>query len=185
VSGAGGTFTAITGGAGVDTITTGSGAATVTGAAGNDVITLTAHGTNVQTIVFADTATNNGVDAITGFVKTTDTLNLSAFENAVGDEVLIAAGAITTTASRVYYLGGLAAGADADTTAAAAAITAGATWTNANVTAWVVLSDTNSTSIYSWTDATTDAATAGELTLVATIGTAMSSTELATAITVA
>jgi len=168
-----------------DQITSGNGADTITAGGGNDTIDLTETTAAADTVIFADTAANNGVDTITGFGATNDILNLDAFEaDAAGDEVLIAAGAATTTAGRVYYLGGLAAG-DADgTTAAAAAITAGATWTNANVTAFVVLSDNNSTAIYSWTDAAGAGAAAGELTLVGTIDAAMTSAQLATAIVV-
>lgn len=175
----------IVGGAGNDTITAGEGADAVTGGAGNDTISLTETTAAIDNVVFGATAAANGVDTITGFALANDTLNLSAFENAAGDEVLIATGAMTTTAATVYYLGGLTAGS-ADTAAAAAtAITAGATWTSASVTAWVVLSDDNSTAIYEWAEAGTAGAQTAELTLVGTVDAVMTSTQLATAITVA
>lgn len=161
-------------------VTTGATAANllVSLGAGNDTIVL---GSGAQQVVFAATAAANGSDTITGFTKTADTLNVSAFETA-GAEVTIAAGARTTTAGTVYELGGLAAGSADSLAAAAAAITAGATWTAANATAWVILSDDNSTSIYEWADvAGSDGASAAELTLVGTISTAMSTAEIATA----
>ncbi len=71
------------------------------------------------------------------------------------------------------------------TTAAASAITAGATWTNANVVAYAVLSDDNSTSIYYWTDSSGNGAVASELTLIGTVDAAMTTAEIATAVTVA
>jgi hypothetical protein len=85
----------------------------------------------------------------------------------------------------VYQLGGLAAGSADSTTAAAAAISAGATWTNANVTAYVVLSDDNSSSIYVWADASGAGAVAGELTLIGTVDAAMTTPQIATAVLVA
>jgi hypothetical protein len=86
----------------------------------------------------------------------------------------------------VYRLGGLAAGSADSLAAAAAAITAGATWTAAAVTAYVVLSDDNSTSIYEWTDAAgTAGAIAAELTLIGTISTALTSDQIATAVILA
>ena len=183
VSGTSGTFTALTGGAGVDTITTGSGTAAVTGAAGNDVITLTAHGTNVQTIVLADTAANNGVDTITGFVKTTDILSWVQ-----GVTEVDGATAFTSAANKLYQLGGQAAGkADLVADVAAAFNTAaGVTAHTAATTSWIAISDDNSTSIWAWVDAadTADEVNVAELTLVATIGTAMSTTELGTAFTI-
>ena len=70
--------------------------------------------------------------------------------------------------------------------AVATAASAAATWTAAAATAWIEISDDNSTAIYAWTDV---AGTAGveeaELTLVATIDAAMSTAELATATTIA
>jgi len=174
---------ALIGLAGADILTGGEGADTITGGAGADTIILSETTAAVDTVVFADTAANNGVDTITGFSATNDVLNLAAFETA-GAEVLIAAGALTNVAATVYYLGASAAGNADSTTAAAAAITAGATWTSAAVTSFVVLSDDNSTSVYSWLEAGGAGAVAGELTLVATIGTAMTSAQLLTAIVI-
>jgi hypothetical protein len=182
VSGTSGTFTALTGGAGVDTITTGSGTASVTGAAGNDIITLSTHTGNVQTLKFAANATLNGADTITGFALT-DLLNFAATfaVTAVNTETTIAAGALTNTAGVFYELGGLV-GANASLTAAAAAITAGATWTSAAVTSYVVLSDATSTCVYQWIEAGGNGAAASELTLMGTISTPMTTTQIATAV---
>jgi hypothetical protein len=173
----------ILGGAGADILTGGEGADTITGGAANDTINLTETTAAVDTVVFADTAANNGNDTITGFGATNDIINWVQ-----GDaETTLVAGAttaITTSADDIYILGGLAAGG-ADTAAAVAtAISGAAAWTNANVTAWVAVSDDNSTSIYAWVDAAGNGAVAAELTLVATIGTAMTSAQLGTAITI-
>lgn len=166
--------------AGNDKITTaGDEAFTITAGAGNDTIVL--NGTGVHTLVFEDTAALNGVDTITSFNKAADIINWVK-----GDSEVAVTGSLTTTANAFYQLGGLAAG-KADTAAdVAAAMTAGATWTAAAVTAWIAVSDDNSTAIYQWTDvAGTAGVQVGEITLVGTIDAAMSSAELATAITIA
>ncbi len=174
----------ITGGGVADVITGGEGADTIRGAGGDDSIILTETVSAIDTVVFEATAATNGTDTITGFTAGTDRLNVAAFET-VGALVALdpAAGGLTTTAGTVYYLGGQAAGAADSAAGAATAITAGATWTAANATAWVVISDNNSSAIYSWTDvAGTAGATAAELTLVATIDAAITTAQLATTI---
>jgi len=134
--------------------------------------------------VFAATAANNGVDTITGFDKAKDIIDMKAFAaGATGTETTIT-GSLTTS-DVIYQLGGLAAGSADSLTAAAAAITAGATWTNANKTAIVILSDDNSTSIYEWADASGNGAVATELTLIGTIDAAMTTAEIATATIIA
>lgn len=161
---------------------------TETATGGADLATTTvstSNGTDADKVVFEATAATNGVDTVTGFAIATDLIDVKAFETA-GSEVEIT-GSKTTTAGTVYELGGLSAG-DADSlSAAAAAITAAATWTDADATAWVILSDDDSTSIYEWAD--TAAGTAGaqstELTLVGTIDAAMTSGEIATATVIA
>jgi len=57
----------LTGNAARDTITGGEGADTISGAAGNDTIILTETTAAADTVVFAATATANGIDTITGF----------------------------------------------------------------------------------------------------------------------
>lgn len=183
-------FFNITGGAGADTIIGGSladtisggaGTDSITGGAGNDTINLTESVAAADIVVFAATAALNGADTITGFAKATDIINWVQ-----GDaETAVAAGAMTTSADDFYQLGGLAAGSADSAAAVAAAVTAGATWTAAAVTAWIAVSDDNSTAIYAWTDvAATNGVQVGEITLVGTIDAAMSSAELATATTI-
>jgi len=125
VSGTSGAFTAITGGAGVDTISTGTGTAVITGAAGNDTITLGATGTTVQKVVFsggviADAAavaaqvTANGVDTINGWIAT-DTINVSALGDGTTGQAQTAItaaglqGALTSDRSIVISTSGAAA----------------------------------------------------------------------------
>ena len=57
----------LSGAAGADTINGGGGNDTITGGADNDTITLSTGATDSNTIVFADTATNNGADTIATF----------------------------------------------------------------------------------------------------------------------
>jgi len=165
--------------AGNDKITTVSTEAfAISGGAGNDTIVLGSSGVN--TLVFEATAALNGADTITGFDKTADIINWVQ-----GGAETTVTGNLTATADVFYELGGLSTG-KADTAAAVAtAITSAATWTSAAATAWIAISDDNSTAIYAWTDV---AGTAGvqeaELTLVGTVDQAMSTAELATAITI-
>jgi hypothetical protein len=164
---------------GNDKITTASDEVfTITGGAGND--TLVFGSTGADTAVFEATAALNGVDTITGFDKTTDIINWVQ-----GGAETVVTGALTTADDVMYQLGGLAAG-KADTAAdVAAAVSAAATWTAAAATAWLAVSDDNSTSLYEWTDvAGTDGVQANEITLVGTFDAAMTTAELATAITI-
>jgi len=167
-----------------DNITGGLGADIITGGLGNDTINLTETTQSVDTVVFGLAGTN-GTDTITGFSITNDILSLVGLVAGIGAETAIAAGNTTTTTKVVYELGGQAAGAADSLAAAATAISNGTTWTNANVTAYVVLSDDNSTSVYVWADAATAGAVAGELTLIGTIDAAMTTAQIATAVTVA
>ena len=77
------------------TINDGTGANSITGGKGNDTIALTSADAAADTLVFADTAANNGADVITGF-NTGDVLNFAAFIAATKD---IAGGAIAITSS--------------------------------------------------------------------------------------
>ena len=165
--------------AGNDKITTaGAEVFSITGGAGNDTIVLGS--TGINTVVFEATAALNGTDTITGFDKTQDIINWVQ-----GGTETAVTGSLTTTADHIYQLGGLAAGKADTAAAAAAAVNAAATWTAAAATAWIAVSDDNSTSIYSWTDvAGTAGVQEGELTLVGTVDAAMSTGELGTAITI-
>ncbi|MEO9901161.1 MULTISPECIES: hypothetical protein [Pseudomonadota] len=165
--------------AGNDKITSaGAEATTVTGGAGDDTLVFGSSGVN--TAVFENTAALNGADTITGFALT-DIINW--VQGGAETEVT---GALTTTADVFYQLGGQAAGSADSASAAATALNAAATFTDANATAWIAISDDNSTAIYEWTDtaASANEVAAGELTLVGTIDLAMSSAQLATAITI-
>ena len=159
---------ALVGGGGNDTLIGNGGIDTITGGAGNDSMT---GGTGPDTFVFAATALLNGSDIVADFLAGSDVLNVSAFESAGAVVNITGAPALTTTAGTVYVLSGLAAG-DADSAAAAAAaLSAAATWTDANATAWVIVSDDDSSAIYQFDDtaAPLDGVDVGELTLVATI----------------
>lgn len=157
---------------------------TINGNSGNDSITATAaddvivtNGGN-DTIVFADSAVNNGADTISDFLSASDKLDFSAFETA--GATVQASGSLTTTAGTVYYLTGASAG-DADSAAAvAAALSAAAVWTDADATAWVLVSDDNSAAVYEWADtaASGDEVVSGELTLVGTIAGTVASGDL-------
>jgi len=171
------------GGGGIDTITGGEGGDTITGGAGADVIILTETTASIDTVVFlATTALETAGNTITGFALATDILNWAQGTA----EVSLAGATFTTAADNLYQLGGTVAGS-ADTAAAAAAvINATATITAAAATAWIAISDDNSTSVYAWVDVAgaADEVNAAELTLIATIDSAMTTAQLATAWTV-
>jgi hypothetical protein len=143
----------------------------ILGGSGNDTIILT-ETTSVQDTVFlSSTAALNGTDTITGFITTVDKLDVGALTTATATTAMT--GALTTTAGLVYFLSGQAASAADSAAATATAATAAATWTNANVTAFIVIVDNNSTAIYQWTDAATAGVQEAELTLIATIDAVM------------
>ncbi len=164
----------ISGGAGADSITAGTGADNITGGAGADTIVLGGAG-DVDTIVFGASAALNGVDTITGFTTTADKINLDALtaeaastSAAVGDNATA-----TVAAGKVYVLSGQAAGT-ADTAAAVATVlsgAAGSAWTNAanGIVAYFVVSDNNSGSIWSYTEAGGTEIAEAELTLMGTV----------------
>lgn len=155
----------LSGAGGADYIDGGDGDDTISGGAGNDTLV---GGLGADTFVFGATASANGVDTITGFVSLTDKINVDAF----GAETALTTvtGALTTTAGKVYFLASTS--TNADTAAATAtALSAAATFTDANATAFVIITDANSTSVYQWVDtaASADEVAAGELTLMGTI----------------
>jgi S-layer protein len=161
-----GAVVTITGGAGNDLLAGSAANDTITGGAGNDNLT---GGAGTDTFVFGATALANGDDTVTDFTSGTDRLDLSAF----GTSSVAVAGALTTTAGAVYVLSGVAA-AGADTAqGVAAALNAVATFTAgaSTTTAWVVVSDDNTSAIYEWADVggSVDEVGVGELTLVGTI----------------
>ncbi|WP_434658168.1 DUF4214 domain-containing protein [Sulfurimonas sp. NW9] len=161
----GGASATIKGGVGVEQITAGANGDTITGGAGDDTITL---GAGADTVVFGATATANGSDTISSFTSGTDKLNVAAFETAGATVALT--GNITITNGVVYTLVGQAAGAADSAAAAITAMDAAATITDTANTAWILISDDNSSAIYEWTgDAGSDGAANDTLTLVGTI----------------
>lgn len=139
---------------------------TITATSADDVITT---GIGSDTVVFADTAANNGADTLSDFATGSDKLDFSAFETA-GATVEVT-GSLTTTAGTVYYLTGSAAGNADSAASAATALSAAGVWTDADASAWIVISDDDSAAVYEWADtaASGDEVAAGELTLVGTI----------------
>jgi Ca2+-binding RTX toxin-like protein len=92
----------IVGGSGIDTITTGIGADVITGAAGADVITLSVETTAaIDTVIY--NASSEGGDSITGFITTSDKINLK--ESAFGTTATFTNNALVTTnaATATYF----------------------------------------------------------------------------------
>jgi len=159
----------LNGDAGNDILTGGDGSDTFKGGVGKDTLNL-GKDTFVDKVVFEATANTNGIDTITGFVSTSDQLDVGALTGEAASTVLVLPTVAVTTAGQFFFLGGQAAGA-ADTVAAAAtAITNVATWTSANTTNHVVIVDDNSSAIYEWKDVVaTNGAAESELKLIATV----------------
>ena len=153
-----------------DQITSGNGADTITGGGGNDTIDLTETTAAVDTVIFADTAANNGADTISGFATTSDKINLDALGTATAFTATGAAVAITSAANIVLLFTGGAAG-DADSSAAAITfMNANAVLTDTAATFHVVIVDNNSTAIYQVTsNAGGNEFTGDTLTLMGTI----------------
>lgn len=182
---------------GVETLdlTTDSGAQTVTLTAtqknaiavnigANDVL-------NITTLTGAAVVATSGIDkfvfgatdtnvTITGFLGT-DKVNLDALTTDAATTAVT--GNLTTTAGKVYFLGGQAAGAADTAAAAAAALNTAAAWAAVgtdSVTAYVVVVDTNSSAIYKFVDAatSTNEVDGGELTLMGTVDAVLTTTNL-------
>lgn len=153
-----------------DQITSGNGADTITGGGGNDTIDLTETTAAVDTVIFADTAANNGADTISGFATTSDKINLDALGTATAFTATGALVAITSAANIVLLFTGGAAG-DADSSAAAITfMNANAVLTDTAATFHVVIVDNNSTAIYQVTsNAGGNEFTGDTLTLMGTI----------------
>ncbi|MDD2535296.1 MAG: calcium-binding protein [Macromonas bipunctata] len=177
-------------------LTTDSGAQTVTLTAAqknafavnigaNDVL-------NITTLTGAAVVATSGIDkfvfgtgdtnvGITGFASGTDKVNLDALTTDAATTAVT--GNLTTTAGKVYFLGGQAAGAADTAAAAAAALNTAAAWAAVgtdSVTAYVVVVDTNSSAIYKFVDAatSTNEVDGGELTLMGTVDAVLTTTNL-------
>jgi len=139
----------ITGGAGIDTIegeagndsiSGGAGADVITGGKGADTIVLTETTDALDTVVYEDTAANNGVDVITGFIggSSKDILDFSAFLGGSSATALVTGSANPASATAVpdksiVILTDITSG-QAITTASglAAALTTGGEYVNLN-----------------------------------------------------
>ena len=158
----------IVSGAGNDIITAGTGADVITSGAGNDTIALGVDNDR-DIVIFGSTATTNGSDIITNFGTGVDKLNLDAMTAQLASTPV--AGALTVTAGNVYFLATTVAANADSVSAAAAALQAGATWTNgaAGAVAFFVINDDNSSAIFQYVEAGGAGITSGELTLMGTI----------------
>lgn len=178
-------------------LTTDSGAQTVTlTAAQKNAFTTVNIGANdvlnITTLTNAVVVATSGIDkfvfgtgdtnvGITGFALGTDKVNLDALTTDAATTAVT--GNLTTTAGKVYFLGGQAAGAADTAAAAAAALNTAAAWAAVgtdSVTAYVVVVDTNSSAIYKFVDAANsdNEVAAGELTLMGTVNAALTTTDL-------
>ena len=138
----------ITGSRGSDRLSGGEGTDTITGGHGNDSIIL-AETTQVKDIVvMSATAATNGLDTITGFVSGTDKVDIGAFGSAAAFTVVT--GTQTNTVDNVYFLATIVQNANNAQLAAIKLNEASGTWTDAAVTTYFVVTDTDSTSIFSY-----------------------------------
>lgn len=148
---------------------------------------------NITALTDATVAGTSGIDKfvfgatdadviINSFALNTDKVNLDALTTDAATTAV--AGSLTTTAGKVYFLGGQITADAADTAnTAAAALSAAATWAAVgtdSVTAYVVVVDTNSSAIYKFVDAanSNDEVVTGELTLMGTVNAVLTTTDL-------
>lgn len=179
-------------------LTTDSGAQTVTlTATQKNAFTTVNIGTNdvlnITTLTTVPVAATSGIDkfvfgtgninvGITGFALGTDKVNLDALTTDTATTAV--AGNLTTTAGKVYFLDSQQVANAADSADnAAAVLTAAATWAAVGtdpVTAYVVVVDNNSSAIYKFVDAvnSSNEVAAGELTLMGTVNTVLTTTDL-------
>jgi hypothetical protein len=81
----------LTGGYATSTIYAEGGANTIIVGAGDDTIILAEANGTLDKVKFADTAANNGVDTITGFVAANDKLDLDSFQNPAAHNAVLTA----------------------------------------------------------------------------------------------
>jgi len=156
-----------------NTIDGGAGTDFIVGGSGDDTIKL-GSGDGVQDeVIFEATAALNGTDTVTNFVAGTDKINVGAFET-VGTLVNLSGATDAWAAGEVFYLFGAAAGSADSAANAISAINGTATLTDTAATAWVVISDNNSSAVYEVTgDGAANEATGDTFTLVATLDVAL------------
>lgn len=165
--------------------------AKVSGEDASDSITVNGLENGVAATAAKDTfdfaGTETGV-SITDFGTTgADAIDLVDVNAADTDTTTEVTGSLKTTADSVYFLNtGTAGDADSDA-AAATAINGAATWTDADTDAdaeaFVVIADDDSSAIYKFTDtaASNDGVAAGELTLVGTVDSALTTGDITVA----
>ncbi|KJV05628.1 hypothetical protein VZ94_16760 [Methylocucumis oryzae] len=168
----------ITGGAGNDSISGGNGADSITAGDGDDTIVLTETVSAVDKVVLGATFAANGTDTITGFKSGTDKIDINAFGTATSFTTTGAAVSFTAAANAVLFFSGGSAG-DADSSAASITfMNANLTYTDTAATFYAVVVDDDSTTIYEVLgDAGGDEFTGDTLSVVATIGTVMASSD--------
>jgi Ca2+-binding RTX toxin-like protein len=168
----------IEGGTGADSLTGGEGIDSITGGLGNDTIDLTETTAVSDRVVLADTAANNGTDAIVGFAAgaTGDVLVIDAFRDAVAMNAKLIAnpGASTAVETDVNLLVDIVDGNDITTAAGlTAAVAAGGEYANidmANSSSAVFVTAINSSATTQYVFyATSSDAGAITATLVGTI----------------
>lgn len=127
-----------------------------------------------DTFVFA--AADTGV-AITSFTAGTDKVDLNAFTAETATTAVVNGADFTITTDKVYFISGAADDTDAGTSIATA-VGAG-TITDATNTAYVVIADADSSSIYKWTgDGNGDGLVNDTLALIGTVDAALVTTDL-------
>ncbi len=172
-------------GAGKDTINSGAGNDTISSGASDDIISAQA-GADIITsgagidwialgvdsdrdiVIFGATAGGNGNDSIINFISGIDKLNVGAMTTESAATTVT--GALTITNAKLYFLdSGIAGNADS-AAAVAAALTAGATWTNTpNTVPYFLVNDDNSSSIWSYTGSIATSIVAENLIMMGTI----------------
>lgn len=177
ISGGSGADTII-GGSGSDSLTGGEGIDSITGGLGNDTIVLTETTAVSDRVVLADTAANNGTDAIVGFAAgaTGDVLVIDAFLNATAMNAKLTAnpGAGVDVEADVNLLVDIVDGNDITTAAGlTAAVAAGGEYANINMAnsssaVFVTAANSNAGTQYVFY-ATSDGAGAITATLVGTV----------------
>ncbi|TWX65028.1 beta strand repeat-containing protein, partial [Colwellia sp. C1TZA3] len=163
-------------GSGNDRINAATGADIINSGAGDDIIWL-GNDSDKDTVIFGANATANGSDAITDFTSGTDKLNLDAMTAQTTTTAVT--GDLTIIADSVYFYA-MPEGAAISPATAAAALTIGATWTTGNTgdVSFFVVTDANDSAIYQYIESGLPGITADELTLMGTVDTVITTSDL-------
>ncbi|MBG9387200.1 calcium-binding protein [Caenimonas aquaedulcis] len=192
---AGDGINAVTTGTGNDTITTGAGKDTIVSGAGNDVITsgagmdVVSSGAGSDTIdlgvdnvmdrnIMAATPAANGNDVVTNFMSGVDKLDVGLLTTQ--HAAVAVAGSINVHAGAVYFVDAALSSVADSAVASATFIASAASWTDgsAGAVAYFVVTDDDSSAVYQYIEAGGAGITAGELTLMGTVGTKMAAGDL-------